>query len=63
MVTNETKAVVYQVYDLPGLLGISLATAYEYISKGEIPHIKVGARILIPKKMFDDWLAGKKAIV
>jgi excisionase family DNA binding protein len=30
-------------------LGISRATAYEAVSRGEIPAIRIGRRILIPK--------------
>lgn len=60
MVNNENKEkLVYEVDDLPGLLGISLSTAYQALAKNEIPHIRIGTRILIPKKMLDDFLTQK----
>ena len=31
------------------LLGISRAFAYESVNKGEIPSIRIGRRILVPK--------------
>ena len=46
------------------LLGISRNSAYQGIFTGEIPHIKVGKRILIPKialeKMLSEAAMNKK---
>jgi len=36
---------------------ISRSTFYEAIKRGQIPHVKVGARrILIPRRAFEAWL-------
>jgi len=37
-------------------LGISRAFAYEAVRRGEIPHIKIGRRILVPKVALDRLL-------
>ncbi len=37
-------------------LGISRAFAYEAVRRGEIPHIKIGKRILVPKVALDALL-------
>jgi excisionase family DNA binding protein len=39
-------------------LGISRAFAYESVAKGEIPCIRIGKRILIPKIALDKMLEG-----
>ena len=39
-------------------LGISRATAYEAVSRGEIPAIRIGRRILIPKVALEKLLDG-----
>ncbi|MHB1486639.1 MAG: helix-turn-helix domain-containing protein [Acidimicrobiales bacterium] len=39
-------------------LGISRATAYEAVSRGEIPAIRIGRRILIPKVALEKLLEG-----
>jgi len=39
-------------------LGISRAFAYESVAKGEIPCIRIGKRILIPKIALDKLLEG-----
>ena len=40
------------------MLGISRATAYDAISRGEIPCIRIGRRILIPKVALERLLDG-----
>ena len=37
-------------------LGISRAFAYESVRRGDIPHIKIGRRILIPKAKLEELL-------
>lgn len=38
------------------LLGISRAFAYEAVNRGEIPSIRIGRRVLIPKAAFERML-------
>jgi excisionase family DNA binding protein len=40
------------------LLGLSRTSVYQGISTGEIPHIRVGKRILIPKVGLERMLEG-----
>ena len=40
------------------VLGISRATAYDAVSRGEIPCIRIGSRILIPKVALERLLDG-----
>ena len=42
------------------LLGLSRGLMYQAIRRGEIPHIKVGKRILIPISLFINWLKKPK---
>jgi excisionase family DNA binding protein len=39
------------------LLGISRAFAYEAVGRGEIPSIRIGRRILVPKAALQRFLA------
>jgi excisionase family DNA binding protein len=43
------------------LLGISRGSAYECVRTGEIPSIRLGGRIVIPRSKFDELLRGKVA--
>ena len=42
-------------------LGISRTFAYEAVSRGEIPCIRIGRRILIPKVALEKLLSGESA--
>jgi excisionase family DNA binding protein len=41
------------------LLGISRAFAYEAVNRGEVPSIRIGRRILVPKTALHRLLAGE----
>lgn len=42
-------------------LGIGRSLAYEAVRRGEIPHIKLGKRIVIPRDAFERMLQGGAA--
>lgn len=41
-------------------LGISRSSAYEAVRSGELPAIRVGRRLLIPRVRFELWLSGRE---
>lgn len=54
------ERLTYTVDEAAKLLGISRNVAYEGVARGEIPHIRVGRRILIGRKQFHRYLEGKQ---
>jgi excisionase family DNA binding protein len=51
-----------KTYDVPEagrLLGISRNAAYDAAKSGQIPTIRIGNRILVPKAKFDRILSGE----
>lgn len=42
------------------VLGVNESTVYEYVRQGEIPSVRLGAKILIPRLALLDWLNGKE---
>lgn len=38
------------------LLGISRALGYELVGRGELPHVRLGRRIVVPRRALDDLL-------
>ncbi len=63
MVTNER--LTYNVREAAKLLGLSKNSAYQACLKGEIPCLKIGRRLLIPRAQLDRMLneAGKERAV
>lgn len=47
---------VYTVAETAELLGIALGTAYECVRNGDIPSIKLGRRIAVPRKALQQLL-------
>lgn len=51
---NENLPEIMTVEEVAELLRIKRATAYEYVKKGYIPHIKIGKQIrVVRKKLFE----------
>jgi excisionase family DNA binding protein len=47
--SDGNDRLVYTVTEAAHLLGVSRAFAYELVARGELPVIRFGRRILIPK--------------
>lgn len=52
----EEKKKVYTVDEIQDILGIGLSTTYKLIKAKQFHSVKVGHRVLISKKSFDEWL-------
>ncbi len=48
-VTTTDERLTVTVTEAAGLLGISRAMAYECVRTGQIPSVRLGARILVPR--------------
>jgi excisionase family DNA binding protein len=55
-VKRNGQRLVYSVEEARQLLGVGKNQCYDAIKRGEIPHIKLGAHILIPKAPFHKLL-------
>jgi excisionase family DNA binding protein len=53
---ENNDAVTLAVTEVAKFLGISRGSAYEAIQRGEIPHIRIGRRILISRRAFERLL-------
>lgn len=53
--------VTFTVDEAAQLLGISRSTAYECIRTGELPSVKFGRRVLVPRHRFQQMLDGEAA--
>ena len=50
------EPLVYSVKEAASLLKVSKNTCYTSIMRGDIPHIRIGKRILIPKLALEKLL-------
>jgi len=58
MQVNQEEKLTVSVGTAARLLGISRNLAYELVRQNRLPALRLGRRLLIPKKMLDDLLAG-----
>jgi excisionase family DNA binding protein len=54
--TQTSERLTYDVKSAARLLGLSKNSVYQACLKGEIPHLKIGKRILIPKAQLERLL-------
>lgn len=47
---------VWSVDEAAELLGISRAHAYDLVARDELPHLRLGRRIVVPKVAIDELL-------
>lgn len=47
---------VWTVEEAARLLGISRAHAYELVARDELPHVRLGRRVVVPKHALDELL-------
>jgi len=52
----EGTKLVLSVRETASMLGISRNSAYEGIRRGEIPHLRVGKRLLVPRLILERML-------
>ena len=61
MSTNGA-ALLVSVAEAAELLGIGRNLAYELVRENRLPHVKLGRRILVPRRGLEDWIAREAGI-
>jgi excisionase family DNA binding protein len=54
---TESAALTMTVSQTASVLGISRSSAYECVRYGSIPSIRLGRRIVVPRRAIDELLA------
>ena len=54
---TAARPLVLSVGEAARLLGISRAHAYELVARGELAHIRLGRRVVVPRRAIDDLIA------
>lgn len=53
------ERLTYTVTEAACALGIGRTVAYDLIRRGEIPHVRIGRSIRIPRSSLDSWLTAR----
>lgn len=58
MAEKTDERLVYDVPEAGALLGLSRAASYEAAARGQIPTIRIGKLLKVPKTAFERMLSG-----
>ena len=58
VVQRDGERLVWTVEEAGRMLGISRAHAYELVARGELPHLRLGRRVVVPKHAIELLLSG-----
>ena len=51
-----TEKLTLSVEEAGKLLGVSRQVAYQLIHRADIPTLRIGRRVLVPKKQLEAWM-------
>jgi excisionase family DNA binding protein len=54
---NQIDRHSYSILEVAKTLGVSSRTVHSLIKRGELPHFRVGQRVLIPAEALRDFIA------
>lgn len=54
---GKPEPLLLTVGEAARLLRVSRNLAYELVAQGRLPHIRLGSRILIPRRGLEEWIA------
>ena len=55
-----TEPLTYTVEQAAERLGVSRGTAYQAVREGQVPSVRVGRRVLIPRHRLEAFLNGEQ---
>jgi excisionase family DNA binding protein len=58
-IATRAEPATLTVEQAAALLGVSRGTAYNAVKAGEIPTVRIGRRVLVPRQRLDAMLAGE----
>lgn len=52
----EAQRLTLSVEEAANVLGISRALAYELVRRGELPRLRLGRRVVVPRQALEDFI-------
>lgn len=52
----EQDRLTLSIEEAAALLGISRALAYDLVRRGDLPQLRLGRRIVVPRKALEDFI-------
>jgi excisionase family DNA binding protein len=58
MLMDDRAPLTLSVTEAAQLLGISRAFAYELVARGELPSLRLGRRVVVPRRALEELIEG-----
>lgn len=58
---SSVERITYTIEEAAEVLGIGRSLAYDMASRGELPSLRLGRRVVVPRKALEEWLAAQIA--
>jgi len=58
---NQIDRLSYSILEVAKTIGVSSRTVHSLVKRGELPHIRVGTRVLIPADGLREFIAQRTA--
>lgn len=52
----------YSVDEVAKLLGIGRNSAYRAVQTGELPSLRIGRRVVVPRRALEEWLTERESL-
>jgi excisionase family DNA binding protein len=59
--STENEKITLSAQEASNLLGVSAGTVYRQAKQNKLPHLRVGDRLLIPRRELEEWIAKQAA--
>lgn len=56
---TDLSRLAYTAREVAAMLGVSERHVYESCRRDELPHLRIGRRVIFPKRRFEQWLNGE----
>lgn len=58
----EQDRLTLSIEEAASLLGISRALAYDLVRRGELPRLRLGRRVVVPRKALENFIEGSRPV-
>jgi excisionase family DNA binding protein len=53
----DTQKLLLNASEAGALLGVSRETVYRMVGRHELPHVRLGSRVVVPRRELEQWIS------
>jgi excisionase family DNA binding protein len=60
---RTVEPITFTIEETAVLLGVGKTLAYELANRGELPAVRLGRRLVVPRRALEEWLVSRTSRV